>query len=160
MPIRYALFRLLACYRPCWNGNTWVLPQSGAKMANFKELAPHFAAAGVPLSSKDIREIITEQRSAATKVLFQLRTSYEKAQQSRPKRPLRSAGDAREWKRETADELISDPAKRADAEFVRKAMERGDAPIVIGQRPLFVLPTAVCVHVRDDAKASCRSTTC
>ena len=112
-----AVYRVVAL-RSCW------FPQSGSKMANFKVLQPYFAEAGVPVSTKDIRDIITEQRSSATKVLFQLRTVNDKA--ATPKPPSRPSGEAtKEWKRETAADLVSDPKKRADIEFIRRAIEGG-----------------------------------
>ena len=92
-------------------------------MANFKTLQPLFAAAGVPLATKDVRDIITEQRGAATKVLYQLRVAHE-APPPTAKRPSLT-GATLEWKRTTDSDLIDHPDRRSDVEFVRRAIEGG-----------------------------------
>lgn len=98
------------------------MSQSAVKMTNFKALQPYFEGAGVPLTPKDIRDIITEQRSAATKVLYQLRTLTERKPKAAPVAPQRTV---EEWSRESAADLIDDPTKRSDMEFIRKAIDGG-----------------------------------
>ncbi len=94
--------------------------QSATKMENFKTLQQYFHSAGVALSAKDIREIMTEQRSSATKVLYQLRMLTE------PKAPpARDPEPPTGWKREPALGLVDDPAKRSDMEFIKKAIASG-----------------------------------
>jgi hypothetical protein len=104
-------------------------------MANFTALAPHLAAAGVHLKPSDVREIITEQRSAAAKVLFHLREFYDASHAKRPRKSVtEAAGSGTGWVRESAEEVTADPARRAEIEFIRKALLKGAFWLVKGSR--------------------------
>lgn len=101
------------------------LLQSGVKMANFKALQPALSEVGITLTTKDIRDIITEQRGAATKLLYQLRVAYEAPKPKAKATP--SAGATLQWTRESDADLVADPEKRSDLEFVKRAIEAGAA---------------------------------
>ena len=97
-------------------------------MANFSALAPHLATAGIDLKPTDVRAIITEQRSVAAKVLYQLREYADAAAKARAPRKS-GGGDPAEagtgWVRDSVDSTVSDPARRAEIEFIRKALIKG-----------------------------------
>lgn len=123
----------------CWGlrGSACVSrPQSGAKAANFKALQPFFASAGVPITQKDIRDIITEQRSSATKVLYLLRTALDGGA-GKPRRSSKSPSrPVPEWKRESAADLVDDPELRSKL-ALRKAVEGG-----VSSPPVCVSPAS------------------